>query len=192
MHDQYAYRATIVKARGAVRHLARGQHPAFATESTHLASPTADGVGRKASCRLDLRSAGPCLGACQPENLLGALPAVQVTGCPVVSLAPSGYLKLERVAESIRGEHLLGRLAVLEASSKLSLRIPKREDGRHVVVGRQADVVANGVQACEPGPVGADALRPGGQDHGLDCAADIGDRDWIVALAGHHYRRRRT
>src|ERR1700720_547843 len=82
----------------------------------------------------------------------------------------------ERRSEALGRRNLIPRLSLLDSLDG-PRRITERHDCQDLVVIRQPHGLSDTLEAAEPCPVGADAVRPGRQDHRLDSAADIRNCD---------------
>src|ERR1700694_3342457 len=85
-------------------------------------------------------------------------------------------LLLERLVPPFTVSDFTQRLPLLVALAQYRDWIAKRQDGQNLdLLGHPKHGIHLG-EIFEPGPVGADALGPGGQDHRLNGPAHIGDR----------------
>src|SRR5947199_10723162 len=73
--------------------------------------------------------------------------------------------------------HLTQRLALLLASFQGASRVAKRKDRQHIEAGRDVEQRLDFLEPTEAYPVRAHAIGPRRQQHGLDRAARVGDRE---------------
>ena len=74
---------------------------------------------------------------------------------------------------------------LLLAQTDFSLRVAERYDREDFVLVRQSEFLTHAFQLSETRPVGPDPVSPGDQDHRLDSAARIRDREVVRLLDCH-------
>src|ERR1700686_3771292 len=95
-----------------------------------------------------------------------------------------------RRSKAFGGRNLTQWLALLYSFYR-PRRIAERDDSQDLVIIRQPHGLSDTLEAAEPCPVGADAIRPGRQDHRLNGTTDIRNSDRAFLDVGHDNRESR-